>query len=220
LSSKVKSLERQLDHTIQLKNAIEEENRGLHSSMEQLKKEWKELEKRNQDFEGQKSRIASERIALKQKSRLFDEKMQNLQENLELRKQTMSNLEEELASAKNQIELLTEERDALRREAEHYKEIDEENIRLRRDIYLLSDEIQDWKKDVGQLESKISQLYEENYELKANYESLKSKLSFLRDIDWNIRPDIFNTQQQHHQRDAMDPNISIHSATKMNSPSI
>jgi hypothetical protein len=70
----------------------------------------------------------------------------------------------------------------LEQELEHYKQVDEENVRLRQDTYIMADEAQQAKAEANQLKQRLSQLNNENARLKLNFEQLKEKLAVLREF--------------------------------------
>ncbi len=58
----------------------------------------------------------------------------------------------------------------------HYREVDDENIKVRQENYMLADEVQEHKKDIAKMEEKLNQYYEQNTELTSAYEQLRVAL--------------------------------------------
>ena len=115
-------------------------------------------------------------MALKQKTKLFDDRLNTLNETLEIRKQAVAKLEEKSAKSEHEIELLKEERLRLIGEQDHYRSLDEENIKLRQTNQLITDELKEKKNELASAEDKIIKLTEENMDLRSNLEYLKNKL--------------------------------------------
>ena len=145
-----------------------------------------------------------------QKAKLFDERMKTLADNLELRKATTARLEEELAASKHSIDALTTERDALVREQKHYQEIDSENIKFRQENYILSEENQERKRELAEMETKINELFDENHELKASFEQLKGKLVLLRELEGDLEKTLSPATDFHHSNNTSAASTQQH----------
>lgn len=179
----MKQLERQLQHATQMREAVEEENRGVSKEIERLRRELREEQKKTEQHFQQASRVEAEKRALKQKSKLYDERLKTFNETLDIRKQSTVALESELLSAKQRIEGLTEETRRLQQEQQHYRGIDDENVKLRQENYLLADKIREERTAIGRHEGRAQDLLQELNTLRGQHEQLKSKLSLLRDFD-------------------------------------
>lgn len=188
LASKLKTMERQLQHTTHLKTTIEDENEQLRKQLEKLTSDLSEEKKKIEEHTQMSAKFAAERLALKQKAKLFDEKLKSLNDNLELRKTASVSLEEDISKLRQELKAVAAQRDALLQEQHHYSQVDAENVKLKQDNYLLLDQLQNAQKERQNLELKLNELFEENCQLKSNYEQLRAKLSVL----WDIVPDGMN----------------------------
>jgi hypothetical protein len=72
----------------------------------------------------------------------LEETLKSLQETVELRKETAARLESQLMEAHNHIQLLQEENARLLDQEMHYRDVDDENIKVRQENYMLSEEVQ------------------------------------------------------------------------------
>jgi regulator of replication initiation timing len=130
--------------------------------------------------------------------------LNSINENLQLRKQAVANLESEVAKYKQQLEAVQKERDILQHQQDHYSLVDEENSKLRRDNYLIIDQNEQQRIELEEMKAKLNKFYEENHQLKTQYEQLKSRLAVLKEIDRDISQDTTTNQSQAHRNNILD----------------
>lgn len=180
-------MERQLHQAQANKSHVEEENSQLHVAIEQLKKDLSTEQTRYAELDQATQKNAAERVALKQKARIFDERLKTLSDNLELRKLNTNQLEDELSKLRSQLKLEEEKRIKAEDERNHMSDLDAENTNLRQHNYLLLDDINTLKRQVAELDGHLTAANANHYEVRNNYEQLKGKLGVLKDLQKTLR---------------------------------
>ena len=130
-----------------------------------------------------KEKLTIENISLKQKAKIFDEKLQTNTDLLETRKQTIENQEEELNKLQNQLKMQNQNFQQLIKKNQEYDTIHKEIEQLKQNNIILTEMIQDHKHELSQHKNTNLQLIHENTDLKNNLKSFKEWIQKFKDID-------------------------------------
>ncbi len=89
--------------------------------------------------------------------------------------------------------MLKEDKEQLRKEIEeqtlHWQQIEEENIKARKENLTLQNIVEKLKKERSQQATKMEELQDDNISLQARYDTLKTRVEMMKEIDKSLNQD-------------------------------